>query len=164
MIEFLQEYGLFVGGAVALLILISNGLGNTDWLSPKPKVRSKTFLTKTEREALRHIEAALPWCRIHAQVAMGALVQPLSNLSRSNFQRERVKFSQKIVDFVAEDRSSGKIIFLIELDDRTHDVCRDAKRDRITAVAGYRTIRLRLKWPTERSVAEAIGKAMAELG
>ena len=51
-------------------------------------------------------------------------------------------FSQKIVDFVIEDRASGAILALVELDDRSHNAFRDRLRDAMTASAGYRTIRL----------------------
>lgn len=163
MIGFLQQYGFYVGGAFAFLIIALKLIEDNSWLWSKPRVREKPFLTKAEREALRHIETALPWCRIHAQVSMGALVQPAKNLSRSDHYRERGKFSQKIVDFVVEDRASGKVVVLIELDDRTHQADRDGKRDQITAIAGYKTIRLRLRWPTKRNIAIAIERAISEL-
>lgn len=54
----------------------------------------------------------------------------------------RNRFSQKIVDFVIEDRATGGILALVELDDRSHDALRDRQRDAMTASAGYRTIRL----------------------
>lgn len=163
MIGFLQQYGLQIGAVTTVLIIglkviQRGGLGRS-----KPKVRAKIFLTKAEREALQHIETALPWCRIHSQVAMGAIVQPANNLSPSNFHRERGRFSQKIIDFVAEDRATGKIVVLIELDDRTHQIKRDAVRDRITRTAGYHTIRLKLKWPTRANVGHAISNAFHEI-
>lgn len=160
MIGFIQQYGLYIGGAVALLVMAANALELP--FSSKPKVRAKQLLTNAEREALNHIEAALPWCRIHAQVAMGAIVQPAGHLKGADFYRERGKFSQKIVDFVAEDRSTGEVVVLIELDDSSHRRDRDEKRDQITRTAGYKTIRLRLKWPTHRSVGNAIANAFKE--
>ena len=163
MIGFLQQYGLQIGAVVVVLIIGLKVIESGGLISSKPKVRAKTFLTKAEREALQHIETALPWCRIHAQVAMGAIVQPAKNLSASNYHRERGRFSQKIIDFVAEDRSSGKIVVLIELDDRTHKIERDAMRDRITKAAGYQTSRLKLKWPNQRNVGQAISKAFYEI-
>ncbi|WP_457350897.1 DUF2726 domain-containing protein [Sphingomonas sp. UYP23] len=59
-----------------------------------------------------------------------------------HYLRTRYKFSSKIVDFVIEDRASGAILALVELDDRSHDAARDRQRDAMTASAGYRTVRL----------------------
>ena len=56
--------------------------------------------------------------------------------------RRITPFSQKIVDFVAQDRATGNIVALIEVDDRTHNPLRDARRDAMTAGAGYATIRI----------------------
>jgi very-short-patch-repair endonuclease len=73
---------------------------------------------------------------------MGALLQPARGTSKQNYLSVRNRFSQKMVDFVAEDRASGAILALIELDDRSHNPIKDIMRDRMTASAGYRTIRL----------------------
>jgi very-short-patch-repair endonuclease len=45
-------------------------------------------------------------------------------------------FSQKIVDFVAQRRSDGSIVAIIELDDRTHGSEKDAPRDEMLKSAG----------------------------
>ena len=50
-------------------------------------------------------------------------------------------FSQKIVDFVAQQRSDGAIVAVIELDDRSHDGEKDARRDEMLKSAGYRIVR-----------------------
>jgi very-short-patch-repair endonuclease len=50
-------------------------------------------------------------------------------------------FSQKTMDFVAQSRRDGSIVAIIELDDRTHDMEKDSKRDTILATAGYRIVR-----------------------
>ena len=42
----------------------------------------------------------------------------------------------------AQDRATGNILALIEVDDRTHNPIRDARRDAMTAGAGYATIRI----------------------
>lgn len=104
-------------------------------------VEAKPLLTKREREALRAIEAALPQHRVHAQVAMGALIKVKAGLSAKTRASTRNRFAQKIVDFVAEDRRSGELL-LIEVDDRTHNASKDKQRDAITVAAGYRTIRI----------------------
>ena len=53
----------------------------------------------------------------------------------------RNRFDRKIVDFVAFEPITGKIAFLIEIDDSSHNTARDAERDAITESAGYITIR-----------------------
>jgi very-short-patch-repair endonuclease len=72
----------------------------------------------------------------------GALLQTERDYNRSETLRIRNRFSKKIVDFVIEDRASGAILALVELDDRSHNPLADRLRDAMTASAGYRTIRL----------------------
>ena len=107
-----------------------------------PRVRAKALLTERERATRGIIERILPHARVHVQVSMGALLQPKGGFGRKEAMRTRNRFSQKIVDFVIEDRVSGAIVALIELDDRTHDAFRDRNPDAMTASAGYSTIRL----------------------
>lgn len=52
------------------------------------------------------LERAVPHCRIHAQVAMGALLKAPTNPLRKAQHSDRDAFSQKIVDFVAQDRAT----------------------------------------------------------
>ena len=64
------------------------------------------------------------------------------------------------VDYVVEDRASGRIMLLIELDDRTHNASKDRDRDQLTARAGYTTVRLPAsERPTAESVRRHIGNA-----
>lgn len=107
-----------------------------------PRVRAKPLLTDRERAARAIIERTLPHARVHVQVSMGALLQPKGSFNRRDAHKVRNRFSQKIVDFVIEDRATGGILALVELDDRSHDALRDRQRDAMTASAGYRTIRL----------------------
>ena len=106
------------------------------------QVVAKPLLTAREREALLELERAFPQFRIYPQVAMGALVQVQRGLSRSAGTAIRNRFDRKIVDFVLEDRSTGEVYALVELDDRTHEVADDRRRDALTQAAGYRTFRL----------------------
>ena len=59
--------------------------------------------------------------------------------------RLRGMFAQKFVDFVAQDRKTGAIVAIIELDDRTHKADKDARRDAMLASAGYKTVRWQSK-------------------
>jgi len=133
---------------VAALVVVIALAAITEAIPRTPQVRAKALLTERERPARGIIERILPDARVHVQVSMGALLQPKAGLGREEAMRTRIRFFQKIVDFVIEDRASGAILAilailaLVELDDRSHDPLRDRKRDAMTASAGYRTIRL----------------------
>lgn len=144
-----------VGGViVGLAMVFASVLLRRNGASEVPVgIRRKPFMTPPERRMLALLEASLPELRIHAQVAMGALLDPAASLKGADRMRVRARFSQKIVDFVAEDRVSGEVVALIELDDHTHVPSRDQKRDAMTQQAGYRTVRFhRDQWPTQRDV------------
>lgn len=120
--------------ALALLLALAR--------APVTQVVAKPLLTAREREALLELERTFPQFRIYPQVAMGALVQVKKGLSRSAGAAMRNRFDRKIVDFVLEDRNTGEVFALVELDDRTHDAAEDRRRDFLTLAAGYRTFRL----------------------
>lgn len=106
----------------------------------------KQFLTRNELEFLNRLERALPELRVHSQVAMGAILRPSTPSGGGRGQRRRYmstrgRFAQKICDYVLQDRDSGEIVAIVELDDRTHDPERDHRRDAMLNSAGYRTIR-----------------------
>lgn len=125
-------------GAVALALLKAKLAGG----GGEAKFKPKPLLTPNEMEFLGRLEAAAPELRIFAQVAMGALMEPaVPRADRKAYYRLRGMFSQKIVDFVAQRRSDGEIVAVIELDDRTHDADKDARRDEMLKSAGYRIVR-----------------------
>lgn len=123
-----------VGMALARSKLASGG--------SEPKFKPKPLLTSNEMEFLARLEGAAPELRFFPQVAMGALLEPaVSRRDGKAYYRLRGMFSQKIVDFVAQRRSDGQIVAVIELDDRTHNVQEDASRDAMLSSAGYRIVR-----------------------
>ena len=142
--------------AVALLRL----LGGRSGIGRLP-VRTRELMTKRERIVCGFIEQAIPSARVHAQVSMGAILQPARGLDRSRATSVRNRFSSKRVDFLLEDRASGDIIAIVELDDRTHNARQDAQRDQMTARAGYTTIRLSGGRQTALSVRSALAEALA---
>lgn len=105
------------------------------------KFKAKPLLTANELEFLARLEAAVPELRFCPQVAMGALLDPAVPRGNKAYQQLRNRFAQKIVDFVAQARSDGSIVAVIELDDRTHESEKDSKRDAMLASAGYRVVR-----------------------
>lgn len=124
--------------------------------SAAPAPIAKRFLTDRESAMLPILEELLPHCRLHAQVSMGALLDVPAQPGRAGNPARRNAFSQKIVDFVAQDRRTGLIIALIEVDDRTHNAARDRSRDAMTAGAGYRTLRIPARAKQEIDVVRPI--------
>lgn len=126
-----------------------------------PPVRAHRLMTPMEREVCTFIEEAVPYARVHAQVSMGAILSAQPGLDRKTYAIVRSRFSSKRVDFVLEDRVTGEVIALVELDDRTHDVEADIARDRMTGAAGYLTIRLPAsERPTAASVRARLNAAL----
>ena len=124
-------------------------------------VEPRALMTDMERRTIGYIEAAIPTARVHAQVSMGALMRPKSGLDKSTRQRTLNRFTSRRVDFVVEDRASGRIMLLIELDDRSHNAAKDRDRDRLTGRAGYMTVRLPAsERPTAESVRRHIGNSL----
>ncbi len=126
-------------GAIGIAVLKAKLAGQQ---AAGAKFKQKTLLTPNELEFLGRLEAAAPELRFFPQVAMGALLDPAVPRSDGKaYYRLRGMFSQKIVDFVAQRRSDGAIVAIIELDDRTHDSGKDAKRDEMLQNAGYQIVR-----------------------
>lgn len=139
---------LAILGAVLVVKELLDGFG-----AATLHVRPMPLMTPTERRTYSYIEDALPWARVHAQVSMGAIMAPKAGLNRSKATTVRNRFSSKRIDYVVEDRASGAIVMLIELDDRSHRAEQDARRDRMTGAAGYFTLRLPAsEKPTAHSV------------
>jgi len=103
---------------------------------------AKRFMTPRELAMLDILERCLPEYRFHVQVAMGAVLKAPPRLIGKTNPADRNAFSQKIIDFVAQDRETGAIVALIEVDDASHNSQRDSKRDAMTGHAGYHTIRI----------------------
>ncbi|WBY18127.1 DUF2726 domain-containing protein (plasmid) [Erythrobacteraceae bacterium WH01K] len=125
------------------------------------KARPKPLMTPAERRVCLMIERAMPGARVHSQVSMGAIMNPANGLSKSEWWTTFNKFSSKRVDFLVEDPHSGRIILLVELDDRSHDRRSDTDRDALTRHAGYTTVRLPAgERPTQTSVERHIEAAL----
>jgi hypothetical protein len=130
-----------VGGAGAVGIVILKAKLDAA-RTARAKFKQKALLTANEVEFLARLEAAAPELRFCPQVSMGALLDPAVPRSHGKaYYRLRGMFSQKIVDFVVQRRSDGGIVAIIELDDRTHDPAKDARRDSMLASAGYKVVR-----------------------
>jgi hypothetical protein len=135
---------------ITLAIVAAAGMGALAFLKSRlpaggvddAKFKPKALLTSNELEFLGCLESAVPELRFCPQVSMGALLDPAASRKDGKaYFRARGMFSQKIVDFVAQRRTDGSIVAVIELDDRTHDNDKDAKRDAMLASAGYKIVR-----------------------
>jgi hypothetical protein len=135
-----MSYYLLAGISLLLLILVF--LASHSSTTKSIPVKARRLMSERERKVILLIEDMFPHCRVHAQVAMGALIEPAKGLEPGRRASVRNLFSQKIVDFVIEDRMSGDLLALVELDDRTHNAAKDSSRDGITKAAGYLTIRI----------------------
>ena len=153
----LAATAVFLGALVIGLAVIKNkiaGGGRADLA--KDRFKAKLMLTANELEFLSRLEGAVPELRICPQVAMGAILDP--DVPRSDgktYMRLRGMFSQKIIDFVAQDRKTGAVVAIIELDDRTHNSDRDAKRDAMLTGAGYKIVRWQSKAKPDASAIRA---------
>jgi very-short-patch-repair endonuclease len=134
---------IIVAVVVAVLLLLALGLISKLAGSKPLPVVAKRLMTPREREMILLIEAAVPHCRVHAQVSMGALIETQKGLAQKERITARNRFDRKIIDFVLEEKGSGDVLALVELDDRSHNVKKDGHRDALTRAAGYKTIRIR---------------------
>lgn len=152
---------LLVGLSAIVAVFL---VGRTIMPPRRLDIARKRFLTPVELEMLNHLERAFPQYRVHAQVSMGALLRAAPGLDRSAMFAARGRFSQKIVDYVLQDRLSGEVVALVELDDRTHSVAKDVLRDELTAAGGYHTIRFPAKLrPDFSSVRGVVADGLAAI-
>lgn len=102
------------------------------------RFKAKDILTPNETEFFGRIRQAVPELLVMTQVSMGALMTGTHESGKHI--RARMKFAQKIVDFVILDKDCN-VVLLIELDDRMHNKGKDRERDAMTRQAGYATLR-----------------------
>lgn len=103
--------------------------------------KAKDLLTDNEKEFFFRLKRALPGYEVFSQVSMGAILNPNADRNARRYHQIRGTFAQKIVDFLICDGKTLNVIAIVELDDRTHNVERDQKRDAMLQSAGYRVIR-----------------------
>jgi predicted secreted protein len=140
----------FIGFALILvllmisLVLLVKGLKKDQRAYP---LQPKSLMTAYEfgfYQRLRKACQRIGGLHIYPQVAMGAIIEVDRNVDQSRRRAIRNIFDRKIIDFVIAN-DEGRILVLIELDDRTHVAENDRKRDEITSSAGYKTLRIRGK-------------------
>ena len=123
------------------------------------RVKAKPLLTNNELIFYRKLRHAAGRLNVAPQVAMGALLQTHGGQKRGAKTASRNRFDRKIVDFVLFD-DNGRVHLIVELDDRTHAASKDLARDKMTASAGYKTLRLRA---ADARTPDAIASAIADI-
>lgn len=126
-------------------------------------VESKPLMTAAERQMVAMLEEAVPNARVQAKVCMGAIIKTKQGLSARERMSVRGRFAQKIVDFVLEDRATGRILALVEHGNRQAPVDECAKRDAITRATGYTMIRLpETRRPSTAGVRAVVTAALSD--
>ena len=152
---------LLIGAVVLFIIIALQGTKSAG--KGKLPVEPKPLMTATERQIIALLEEAVPQARVHAKVGMSAIVKAQAGLSNRDRMSVRGRFSQKVVDFVLEDRASGQVLALVEHGSRPSDAGERAKRDAITGAAGYTTIRLPdTRRPSAASVRDVVLAALSD--
>lgn len=105
-----------------------------------PPYQACTILTDNEIHFAGLLRQAVPEYQVLPQVSFGAFLRVKSGLGPSGSTTAFNKISSKRADFVVCDHRY-RVLCIVELDDRTHDPDKDAKRDSYTAAAGLQTLR-----------------------
>jgi hypothetical protein len=121
----------------------------------RPRYRRQPIMTANEREFYGRLVAACPDCQIWPQVPILALVRPEAKEGTRAFWLAFRMISNTRVDWViARDM---EVLAIVELDDRTHDARKDARRDQVLKSCGYRVIRFSSKnRPDPQQIHEAV--------
>jgi hypothetical protein len=105
----------------------------------KPRYRRQSVMTANEREFYRRLLFACPDCEIWPQVPILALLRPDAKEGTRAFWLAFRRISNARVDWViARDT---EVLAVVELDDRSHDAKKDARRDEVLKSCGYRVLR-----------------------
>ena len=159
LLDLLRQPGVLWFGAAVLLLVILFYIFY-DWPEP-PGYGYKPLLTANEKEFMGRLEQALPEFQVLCQVAMGALLQPVNIRTKQQFFAVRGTFAQKICDFVLLDKERREVLAIIELDDKTHDPKKDARRDAMLHQAGYLTLRFESRdKPTQAKLRQIVLTAL----
>ncbi|MBZ6078467.1 DUF2726 domain-containing protein [Microvirga puerhi] len=124
-------------------------------LARKPRYRPHSIMTPNECEFYGRLLAAFPGCQIWPQIPILSLVRPDAKEGSRTFWRGFRAISNARVDWVIV--RDLVIVAIVELDDRTHDARKDARRDQILASCGYTVVRFQSRTrPSSEAIREAV--------
>lgn len=106
-----------------------------------PPYRSRRLLSDNEIHFAGVLERALPDYKVIPQVSFGAFLRVKEGLTRSSTVAAFNRVSSKRADWVVCNRRY-EVLCIVELDDQSHDLGKDATRDSYTASAGLPTLRV----------------------
>lgn len=151
MMNFVTSPYILLPICVVLWVIIKryhDDLNQARWQKYQQHVRdtaivSRQIMSENEKEFFGRLKGALPDFEVVPQVAMSALLDVSLPEMHPQYWEMRKAFSQKTVDYVVLLKKTMKVVTVVELDDRTHDVKqdKDAARDAMLAKAGINTIR-----------------------
>ena len=123
--------------------------------SRRPRYRRQPVMTANEREFYGRLADACPDCQIWPQVPILALVRPDAKTGTRAFWLAFRAVSNTRVDWViARDM---EVLAIVELDDRSHDPRKDARRDQVLKSCGYRVVRFSShRRPTPQQIRDAV--------
>lgn len=136
--------------AAAILLKPQPGKPRASAADEPPPYQARRLLTRAEADFYKVLRLAVgPATPIFAQVPLGALLSVRKGTQEP--QKWRNKVDRKTIDFVVCHTESLDVLFLIELDDRSHESDRRRHRDdfveRVLSAAGLRLVRV----PVQRS-------------
>ena len=145
---------------VAMLALLSADQRR----SRQPRVVARQLMTPAEIAFWRMLRHAAAPLHVAPQVAMGALITTERGYVASERRSPRGRFDRHSVDFVLID-DQAQVRLIVAFDDRVRDADRHSARDRLTAAARYRTLRVRRAQANDISgVRAAIGAMLEQPG
>ncbi len=144
----------WLAGSAVLLVALVVAL----FWARRARYRRQPIMTANEREFYHRLLKALPDCEIWPQVPILALLRPEAKEGTRVFWMAFRQISNMRVDWViAQDL---EVLAVIELDDRSHDAKRDARRDQILKSCGYRVIRFQSnRRPDPQEIHDAVFSA-----
>lgn len=145
-----MNYGYLFELLVVLAAVIAVAIFASRFVKAGGNYKPKKLLTDNEREFFFRLKRALDGYEVFPQVSMGAILMPNASRNERRYHQIRGSFSQKIVDFLICDSKTLQPVAIVELDDRTHNVERDQKRDAMLQSAGYRVVR----WDSRKKPSE----------
>lgn len=137
-------------------------IGLIIWSIGRPSFRRRDLMTANETEFFHRLTGALPAYNIWPQVPIFALLEPKGTRQKGHLPSSFRQISNRRVDWVI---ARGPIpVIVIELDDKTHNVRADKRRDKILSSCGYPVLRYESKSrPTQQTIANDVQALIATL-